>query len=448
MSENYDYDVAFIGSGQGAWNGAIPMAQSGLKVAVIESGLWGGVCTNRGCNAKYTLDKPAELVTQIKQLQGRGFDSVPAINWPDLMNHKHEVIGPLSDSNRQKLINAGAVTIEGFATFKNSHTLEVNGKDLSAEKIVIVSGQRPKRLDIPGKEYLHDSTDFLSLTPLPKNIAILGAGYVGMEFASIASIAGAKVTVIVDSDQVLKSFDQAATKQLVNLMRQSGVQFIFSQVTTEIQKVDDDHFIVLGENDFKLETNYVLDATGRTPNIEKLHLENTSVTTNGRGVLVNDHLQTAESNIYATGDVIAKNIPKITPTAIYESQYLAKLFTKKTTDPIRYPAVATNVFTMPRLAQCGITVAQAKKYPDRFSIEHYDYASDWFRQVQNETSGGLTVIFDQTTNRMVGAVDLSNDAPTTINTLLTYIEFGLTADQVHQLIYIFPSIQHSAMRKI
>jgi glutathione reductase (NADPH) len=107
------FDVLFIGSGQGAWNGAIPMSQMGLKVAVVESGQFGGVCTNRGCNAKITLDQPVELVQTIRQLQGRGFDTVPTINWPDLMAHKQEVIGKLAESNKQKLIDAGVTVIIG-----------------------------------------------------------------------------------------------------------------------------------------------------------------------------------------------------------------------------------------------------------------------------------------------------------------------------------------------
>ena len=108
-----EFDVLFLGSGQGAWNGAIPMAKAGLKVGVIEEGLFGGVCTNRGCNAKITLDRPVEILRQVEQLQGRGFDSLPALNWPDLMAHKHEVIDSLADSNKQKLENAGVQTIIG-----------------------------------------------------------------------------------------------------------------------------------------------------------------------------------------------------------------------------------------------------------------------------------------------------------------------------------------------
>lgn len=213
------FDVLFIGSGQGAWNGAIPMSQAGLKVAVIEEGLFGGVCTNRGCNAKITLDKPVELVRTIEQLQGRGFDSVPKINWPDLMAHKHEVIGKLAESNKQKLVDGGVQVIVGHATLLDAKTVKVGDINYHAQKIVLALGQHPHRLDIPGKEYLHDSTDFLSLPQMPKQLTIIGAGYVGMEFASIANAVGASVNVVVDSHQPLRHFYQPYVKRLVADLR-------------------------------------------------------------------------------------------------------------------------------------------------------------------------------------------------------------------------------------
>ncbi len=173
-----DFDVLFIGSGQAAWNGAIPMSKAGLRVGVIEEGRFGGVCTNRGCNAKITLDRPVELMRQVEQLQGRGFDQLPTLNWHDLMAHKHEVIDGLAYGNEMKLAGAGVTNIIGHATFVDAHTLRVNDKDYTADKIVIATGRVPHRLDIPGKELLHDSTDFLVLEDMPKRLTIIGAGYV------------------------------------------------------------------------------------------------------------------------------------------------------------------------------------------------------------------------------------------------------------------------------
>lgn len=440
------YDVLFIGSGQGAWNGAIPMSQAGLKVAVVEEGLFGGVCTNRGCNAKITLDKPVELVRTIEQLQGRGFDSVPKINWPDLMGHKHEVIGKLAESNKQKLIDGGVKVIIGHANLVDSQTVQVGDTAYQAKKIVLALGQHPHRLAIPGKELLHDSTDFLSITKMPKCLTIIGAGYVGMEFASIANAAGASVNVVLDSHQPLRDFYQPYVKRLVESLRQRGVKFFYDQQLTSVTR-DDAGLVLHGPDQFELASEYIIDASGRLPNLEGTGLENLGIATTKRGITVDDHLQTNVPGVYATGDVLDKTEPKITPTAIFESQYLAQLFTGQTTDAIQYPSVATTVFSSPRISQVGINPDVAANFPDKYTVAHFEYGDDWFKQVQNEIDAALTLVFDKK-HILVGAVEYSNEAVDAINGLLDIIELRLTHDQVQRFIYTFPSIQHSYFRKI
>lgn len=440
------FDVLFIGSGQGAWNGAIPMSQAGLKVAVVEAGLFGGVCSNRGCNAKITLDKPVELVRNIEQLQGRGFDSVPAINWPDLMAHKHEVIGRLAASNEQKLVKAGVQVIKGHAILTAANTVTVGDTEYTAEKIVLVLGQLPHQLDIPGQAYLHDSTDFMALTQMPQQITIIGAGYVGMEFASITNAAGAKVNVVLRGHQPLHEFYQPYVDRLVVDLRERGVKFFYDQQVESVTETDAG-LLLRGANQFALESDYIVDATGREPHLTDSGLENLAIATNQNGIEVDDHLQTNVPGIYATGDVVDKTQPKITPVAAFESQYLAQLFTGQTTAPIDYPSIATTVFTSPRISQVGISPTIAAQSPDQYTVETFEYAADWFHQVQNETTGSLTLVFDQD-HILVGAVEFSNEAVDTINGLLEIIELRLTHDQVQRFIYTFPSTQHSYFRKV
>ncbi|PWG00592.1 glutathione reductase [Levilactobacillus bambusae] len=442
-----DYDVVFIGSGQGAWNGAIPMAKRGLNVAIIESSLWGGTCTNRGCNAKFTLDRPAELVFEARELVGLGIDQVPKINWADLMAHKQDVIGPLSDKMRQRMDKGGVHTITGHAQFVDAHTLRIDDRQtITADKIVIVTGQVPHRLDVPGRELMHDSTDFLSSASLPDRLTVIGAGYIGMEAASIASLAGADVTLVTDGNAALRSYDQTTVDRLVTIMRQNGVKFIFNQSITAAHQIVGG-IEVTGDHDFRLETDYILDATGRVPNTSGLNLAAVNVQTNAHGIVVNDHLQTGEPNVYATGDVIAKSVAKITPTAVFESHYLADLLTDQTSAPIRYPNIAVNVFTMPRLASVGISPAEARQAPERFRVETVDYAQDWFHQSDNEMGSEITLIYDQA-DQLVGAVDMSNQAPDTINTLLGYMELGVTKAQLDKMIYIFPSNTWETRKRI
>ena len=440
------FDVLFIGSGQGAWNGAIPMSQAGLKVAVIEEGQFGGVCTNRGCNAKITLDKPVELKRTIEQLQGRGFDIVPEINWPDLMAHKQEVIGKLAESNKQKLINAGVTVIVGHAEIVDKNTVKVENQEYQTKKLVLALGQLPHKLDVPGSELMNDSTDFLSLGMMPETITIVGAGYVGMEFASIANAVGAKVNVVIRGNEPLRNFYQPYVKRLVENMRARGVKFFYDQQVTEVT-VDNGKFTLHGPDQFKLVSDYVLDASGRVPNLTSVDLAGLGIKTTEHGIVVNNHLETNVTGVYATGDVVDKKEPKITPTAVFEAQYLAQLFTGQSDEAIKYPAISTTVFTTPRISRVGINPAVAKNEPEKYTIEVFEYADDWFKQVQNEIDGSLTLVFDDQ-HILVGAVEYSNEAVESINGLLDIVELRLTHEQVQRFIYTFPSVQHSYFRKI
>lgn len=442
-----DFDVLFIGSGQGAYNGAIPMSQAGLKVAVAEEGRFGGVCTNRGCNAKITLDRPVEILRQVEQLQGKGFNGAPILNWEDLMAHKHEVIDGLSESNRMKLVNAGVTILTGHAKFVDDHTVSIDGHHYSSTKIVIVSGQHPHRMEIPGSELFHDSTDFLVTEHLPAKMAIIGGGYVAMESATIANAFGCDVTVILRGTKVLRDFYQPYVQKIISDLQSRGVKFNFSE-SLERASQTPAGIQLNGTDGYQLTTDYVLDASGRRPNVQNMDLDRIGLKFDEvTGIEVDDHLQTNVSGIYATGDVIQKTVPKITPTAIFESLYLSHLFKQETTAAINYPAVPHTVFTSPRIAAVGVEVAEAKAHPEKYHIAEFDYATDWFRQVGNETNGGITIVYDAD-NIVVGAVSYGNDAVETINGLTDIIENKTSHEDVERLLYIFPSIAHSYMRKV
>lgn len=442
------FDVLFLGSGQGAWNGAIPMAKAGLKVGVIEAGLFGGVCTNRGCNAKITLDRPVELLRQVEQLQGRGFEGLPALNWSALMSHKHEVIDSLAQSNQAKLENAGVTTIIGRGTFVDAHTIEVAGKNYYGEKIVIVTGQLPHRLNIPGSELFHDSTDFLVLEEMLEKMAIIGGGYIGMEFATMANAFGADVTVILRGTEVLRDFYQPYAKEIVKDLKKRGVKFQMQEEILSAEKRN--HSIVLrGKNDYQLTTDYVIDATGRKPQVANMNFEKIGLDFDvDQGIFVNQFLETNLSGVYATGDVLAKKQPKITPVAAYESQYLAHLFTGDTEEGIHYPILAKNVFTSPRLAEAGVSLAKAQEQPEKYQITSVDYGDkDWFHQVGNDEINLISFVHDEN-NLLVGVANLGNDAVETVNGLLDVMQAKIKAPDQEELIYIFPSIAHSYMKYI
>lgn len=442
-----DFDVLFLGSGQGAWNGAIPMAKAGLRVGVIEEGLFGGVCTNRGCNAKITLDRPVDLVRKIEALQGQGMTGLPQLDWGDAMRHKHAVIDHLAAANKQKLETAGVKTIIGHGAFQDEHTLVVDDKTYTAEKIVLVTGRLPHRMSIPGSELFHDSTDFLAMPQMPERVTLIGGGYVAMELVTMANAFGADVTVILRGQEILRDFYPPYVDAVVKDLTQRGVKFHYHETIQEAKKTSKG-IELLGANGYRHLTDYVLDATGRVPRLTGMNFEDIGLATTTEGIPVNDYLQTNISHIYATGDVLVKEVPRITPVAAYESQYLVRLFTEKTKEPIQYPIIAQTVFTSPRIATAGVSPMTALANSDHYTITSVDYAAkDWFHQVGNDPINLITFVHDKE-GYLVGVTNVGPDAVETVDGLLDVMNQHIKAPDQEELLYIFPSIAHSYMKYI
>lgn len=436
------FDVLFIGSGQAAWNAALPLAMQGKKVGIIEEGTVAGVCTNFGCDAKGLLDGPVKLLAEIEQFDEIGLETTDArINWEHLMAHKHAVIDPLSGQMQAMLEHSGIEFIFGHGEFRDSKTIVVEKKEYTATKIVIASGQRPARLNVPGKELMHDSTDFLDLPQMPESIAFIGAGYVSMELASIANAAGADVSIIEFAPRALNGFDAEYANKLVEKMQSSGVTFYFGEGLSKVEKTGT-QYTVTTDKGTEFTTDYVLDATGRIPNVENLGLDKAGIDYDRGGISVNDHLQTSVENIYASGDIISKKQPKLTPVAAFEARYLTQLFLGVTDEAINYPVVATAAFTLPRIAQVGVTTDYAMEHPAEYQIKTIDLANSWDYKAMNEKDASMKLIFDKT-GKLAGAVNYSNEAPEVINGLTTIIEQGLTIQELQRTLFAFPTLDYN-----
>lgn len=437
--ENYDYDVLYLGSGHGTFDGAIPLAAKGVKVAVVEGGLIGGTCPNRGCNAKITLDAPVALQRQLAALNPV-ITGDTTINWSANMAHKHEVIDGLPDFIGGLLKDNGVKVITGYGKLTAAHSVQVGDQTYTADKIVIATGLHSHRLAIPGSELAHDSEDFLNLTSLPARMIVIGGGYIALELATIANAAGSDVTILLRGQQALRQFHQPFVETVLSDLTDRGVQILRDTQVTALKQADD-ALQVVTDTQGTLETDWVLDATGRDPNTQNLGLEDVGVAYTDHGITVNDHLQTSVPNIYASGDVIDKEQPKLTPTAIFESMYLSQTFAGETTEPIDYPAIPTVVFTSPRLAQVGVSVAQAQK--DGATVETNHVPDDWYRQVGKESQGDNALIFDAE-HHLIGATEVSEQAADVINTLLPAIEFQYSPAEIGRLVHLFPTIGASA----
>lgn len=431
----YDYDVMFIGSGHANWHAALALRKAGKRVVLIEKDLIAGTCTNYGCNAKILLDGAADVLHQAAAYQGKGITGELKIDWSALMAYKQKTINPLHLLLEQQFKAAGIEIVNGTAEFVDQHTVTAAGKNISAQDIIIGTGQRPSILPIPGKELMHDSRDFLDLPELPKHLTFIGAGIVSLEFAMLVRAAGAQVTVIEFADTALRGVEEKYVEQILQRMRDLGIELHFNEAVQSVVK-QDSRLVVTTANGLKVTTDYVVAGTGRIPNVEELALDKVGVKFDKTGILVDDHLQTNVEHIYASGDVIAKRIPKLTPTATFESNYLAALLAGQTTAPIQYPVVASVIFTLPRIAQVGVTSAQAAA--EDYQVVTIPYGARLRFQTKNEPAAEATLIFDQE-HYLVGASVYGDEAPELINFLTMIISQKLTLNKLNQAVFAFPS---------
>ena len=200
------YDIIYIGSGNAAWQGGRFLADAGWNVLIVEEGLYGGACANYGCNSKILLDAPFELSSAMKRYEGIGKKGDFSVDWPSLMEFKEEKIGYLSVFLDGKFKEYGLNVANGKGVLLDNHRVQVGDDIYYGEKIVISTGLIPFIPEIPGKEYIRDSTDFLEIKELPEKTIIMGAGFVSLEFASILAEAGKECEVLIRSDVALRHF--------------------------------------------------------------------------------------------------------------------------------------------------------------------------------------------------------------------------------------------------
>lgn len=433
----YDFDTVFIGAGHASWHAALILLQAGKKVAFVEKDVVGGTCTNYGCNAKILLDTPFNYIDGLKRYEGIGISGTPDVNWPALMAYKKKVISPLNQIMEGMFNNMHMPVIHGQGKLIDAHTVDVDGKKITAEYIVLGTGERATRQNIPGKEYIHDSRDFLDLEAFPKRIAFIGGGIIAMEFASIAALMGSKTSVIVHSDRILRMYPKKYTDRVVDKMKSSGVRFLMNHSVKEITKNADAlqlHF----EDGSTLETDYVLEATGRQANVENLGLEDLGIAFSRKGISVDDHMRTSVPNIFASGDCVDKKVPKLTPTATFESNYIATQILGINPAPIQYPVIPNLVFTMPRISQVGVTIEQAEKNSALYDIEVVEFGKRLLFEAKNQPDAEFTLVFNKK-RELVGGTFYGEDAGIYADIAALIINQKMTGMQLNQMIFTFPT---------
>lgn len=431
-----NYDVIFIGSGHACWHGALILKMAGKKVALVERDLLGGTCTNYGCDAKILLDSPFELKEALDRYKNIGLGNEAALDWGSLMAYKKSVIGFMPSALDGLFGQFGFDIIRGSAKFVDANTIEVEGEKYGAPKFVIGTGQDFAPLNIPGKEFLRSSREFLSLDEIPDHVTFIGAGIISMEFASLCLSLGKKVDIVTNDDKVLPQYPEEYTSKIAEKMKAQGANFVQNARITAVEQNGNGFTLVYDGG--RIDTDYVLLAIGRKANVEGMNLEGIGVKFSARGIEVDNHLRTTVKNIYASGDVIDTSIPKLTPTAEFDSNYIALDILNPLNGAIKYPVVPNLVFTLPRIAQVGVSVKEGKEDPAKYRVEEVALGQTMAWLNKNQPYEHITYVFDKK-NNLVGAAVYSDDAGVFIDVLTIIIEQKLGIKELSKMIFSFPT---------
>jgi len=354
-----EFDLLVIGGGSGGVRAARFAANFGAKVALAEGARLGGTCVNVGCIPKKFLMYAAEFVHNKHLMQNYGFSGDLEFNWQTLIHNKNIELARLNQIYNNLLTNSGVTVFHDFARLISSDTAQVGIHQISAKYILLAPGGTAYLPKITGIEHAITSNELFALPKLPAKIAIVGGGYIAVEFASILQALGAKVTLIYRSDLFLRGFDQDLRSLLKDEFTSQNITLKFNNDVTSITKNSTNLTVQLqdGQN---LDVNCVLYATGRVPNLTNLGLKNAGVILDDRGfIAVDANYQTFNPQIFAIGDAIGKIA--LTPTALAEGMAVARyLFAKQTYQQVDYSNVPSAIFSLPNLASCGLTEEQAK----------------------------------------------------------------------------------------
>ncbi|MBW4551907.1 MAG: glutathione-disulfide reductase [Aphanocapsa sp. GSE-SYN-MK-11-07L] len=368
----YDYDLFVIGAGSGGLAASKRAASYGAKVAIAEGDLVGGTCVIRGCVPKKLMVYASKFSHLYSDAEGYGWLPVqPKHKWKPLIETVNQEVLRLSRLHISFLEKAGVDLIPSYARFVDDHTLEVEGgRKVTANKILIAVGGRPTKPDLPGFEHGITSNEMFHLKKRPKHIAIIGAGYIGTEFAGIMHGLGCQVTQIIRKDLILKGFDQDIRTNIQEAMLGHGIRIIPNTLVTSVAKTKKGLALSLtGETNEVLEADTFLVATGRLPNVDRLGLDNAGIqlvqgVIEGPGystttaIAVDEYSRTSQPHIFAVGDCTDRL--NLTPVAIAEGRAFADTEFGNFPRTISHANVASAVFSQPEAATVGLSEEEAR----------------------------------------------------------------------------------------
>lgn len=415
-------DLIIIGAGPGGYSTAVYAAHNGLKVTVVEKAELGGTCLNAGCIPTKCYAHDAALLRNPLLPQGT------TVDFSKVVERKNNVIEQLRGGIESLLGQPCITLVRGNATFTGPHTIQVDGNEYSADNIIIATGSHAKlppfaaATDIPENIKVVTSTELLELDYVPERLAIVGAGVIGMEFASAFATFGSHVEVFEFLKECLPTMDKDIAKRLRKSLEKRGIKFHMKYSVGSVAELGAD---------------VVLIATGRAANTEGLGLDKAGVSVDGRGAItVDDNMRTNVAGIYATGDVNGRIM--LAHAAEWQGMRAVNNILGKE-DNIRFDIMPSAVFTYPEAASVGPTEEKLKEEGRAYNVSKSFYRANGKALAEDETEGLVKLISDND-GKILACHVYGAHAADIVQEATALINVGASTSELRDIIHIHPTL--------
>ena len=435
---SFDYDLFVIGAGSGGVRAARMSASHGAKVAVAEEYRVGGTCVIRGCVPKKLFVYASHFAEEFEDAAGFGWTVADAkFDWPTLVKNKDAEIDRLNGIYTKNLEAFGVEILQGRAIVKDANTVTLDGRDITAKYILVAVGGTPFMPQIEGVEHAISSNEAFHIEALPKDIIVVGGGYIAVEFAGIFNGLGVDTTLVYRGAQILRGFDNEVRDHLAAEMAVKGVSIKTESDIAAITKTDNGYTVTYQDGSTQ-DTGLVMYATGRVPMTDGLGLENAGVELGAKGeIKVDAYSKTNIDSIYAVGDVTAR--AELTPVAIREGAAFAETVFNDNPLAVDHSIIPTAVFSQPSIGTVGLGEEAAREAGHEIDV----YAAS-FRPMKNTLSGNpektlMKLIVNKADDKVLGLHIVGPDSGEMIQAFGVAITMGATKAQFDATIAVHPT---------
>lgn len=452
------YDVAIVGSGPAGYTAAIRAGQYGLKTALIEKdNVLGGTCLHVGCIPTKALLFNAELWDHLKEAKEFGIEGVDArkLNWTAVQERKSKIVSKHAKGLEFLMKKNKVETVRGYGKLTGPaqggvFTLAVKGtesKSIKAKNVIIATGSEARMLPglEPGDRVL-TNIEILKLSEIPESLVIVGAGAVGVEFASIYRSFGSQVTILEMLSRLVPIEDEDISKELARVYRKRGINFHTGAKVEKVERTKAGISVVISADgkQQKIEAERILIAVGRKPNTDNVGLEKTRVKSDRGFVKTNEWMQTDEPGVYAIGDIV-QGTPQLAHVGAMEGIVAVSTIAGKEDKPIDLQKIPNCTYCHPEIGSVGLTEAKAKELGHTVKIGKFPFTANSRASIVGQHEGFIKIVSDAEYGEILGVHIIGPQATELIAEAVTAMELEATVEDLMWTIHAHPTLAEAML---